>query len=367
MNFNLTEERQMLQDTLRRFMSGAQEMSSDALWTRLAELGVIGALFDEEQGGYGGAGFDLSVVFEELGRAGLNAPLCQTGILAGGLIAQLGDEAQRAMVEQIIAGELQCAFAHAEPRSRYQLNCVSTTAVASGDGYVLNGHKAVVLNGGQSQQIVVSARTTGDVTDSLGISLFVLCADHPGLQRRSYVTVDGVDAAEIYLLECQVPASALLGEAGAAFEAIEYQSARACAALCAEALGNMESAKNLTVEYLKTRKQFGVAIGKFQALQHRMADVLIEIEQARSAVINICGNLEQPRNERERQVSAAKNLIGRVGRIVAEESIQLHGGIGMTQEYVLGRMAKRLVMIDHEMGDSDHHLERFIALSRQQG
>ena len=367
MNFNLTEERQMLQDTLRRFMSGAQDMKVDALWAQLAELGVIGALFSEEQGGYGGAGFDLSVVFEELGRAGLNAPLCQTGVLAGGLLAQLGNEAQRAMVEQIIAGELQCAFAHGEPQSRYHLNYVSTTAVAAADNYVLNGHKAVVLNGGQAQQILVSARTAGGVTDASGISLFVLPADHPGLQRRSYTTIDGVDAAEIHLVNCQVSASALLGEEGAAFEAIEYQSARACAALCAEALGNMESAKDLTVEYLKTRKQFGVAIGKFQALQHRMADVLIEIEQARSAVINICGHLEQPRDERERQVSAAKNLIGRVGRIVAEESIQLHGGIGMTQEYVLGRMAKRLVMIDHELGDSDHHLERFIALSRLRG
>lgn len=367
MNFELTEERQMLQDTLRRFMADAQTMETDSLWAKLAELGVVGALFGEDQGGYGGAGFDLSVVFEELGRAGLNAPLCQTGVLAGGLLAQLGNEQQRAMVGKIIEGEVQCAFAHGEPQSRYLLNCVSTTAAASGDGYVLNGHKAVVLNGGLAQQVVVSARTSGSIADQTGISLFVLPADQPGLQRRAYVTVDGVDAAEIHLLDCQVPSSALLGEAGAAFEAIEYQSARACAALCAEALGTMETAKDLTVEYLKTRKQFGVAIGKFQALQHRMADVLIEIEQARSAVINICGHLEQPRDERERQVSAAKNLIGRVGRIVAEESIQLHGGIGMTQEYVLGRMAKRLVMIDHELGDSDHHLERFIVLSRLRG
>lgn len=364
MNFQLTEERQMLQDTLRRFFADTQDTDPEARWAQLAELGVIGALFSEEQGGFGGAGFDLSVVFEELGRAGAALPLLQTGVLAGGLIAELGIQEQQTLVEQAIAGELHLAFAHAEPQSRYDLNRVGTTASAADGGFVLNGRKSVVLNGGRAQQLVVSARSSGDLADEAGISLFIVDANNPGVQRRSYQTIDGADAAEIVLDNCVVPAAAALGEQGAAFAAIEYQVARACSALCAESLGNMETAKDLTVEYLKTRKQFGVAIGKFQALQHRMADVLIEVEQARSATINTCGNLAQPREERELHVSAAKNLIGRVGRIVAEEAIQLHGGIGMTQEYSLGRIAKRLVMIDHELGDADHHLQRFIALNR---
>jgi len=364
MNFQLTEERQMLQDTLRRFFADTQDSPVEERWTKLAELGVVGALFTEQQGGFGGAGFDLSVVFEELGRAGASLPLLQTGVLAGGLIAELGSEAQQLLVEQAIAGELQLAFAHGEPQSRYDLHRVSSTATESGDGFVLNGHKSVVLNGSRAQQLIVSARTSGETSDEAGISLFIVDADNPGVQRRSYETIDGAGAAEIVLQDCQVPSSALLGDAGAAFAAIEHQVARGCSALCAEALGNMETAKDLTVEYLKTRKQFGVAIGKFQALQHRMADVLIEVEQARSATINTCGNLQQGRDMRELHVSAAKNLIGRVGRLVAEEAIQLHGGIGMTQEYSLGRLAKRLLMIDHELGDADHHLQRFIAFNR---
>lgn len=363
MDFSLTEERQMLQDTLRRFLSKAGDTASDALWAQLAELGVVGSVFTEQQGGYGGSGFDLSVVFEEIGRAGIQVPLLSSAVLAGGLLAARGDEQQRGLLEPLIAGELQLAFAHSEPGSRYELNRVGTTATAQGDGYRLNGHKSVVLNADQAQKIVVSARTQGQADDEQGISLFLLDRDAPGLRRRDYQTIDGVGAAELYFEDCDLPASALLGEAHTAYAAIEQHVAQACAALCAEALGNMETCLSLTVEYLKTRQQFGRPVAKFQALQHRMADIAIEIEQARSATINVCGHLGHERHERERQVSAAKNLIGRIARLVAEESIQLHGAIGMTAEYAVGSIAKRLLMIDHEWGDVEHHLERFIEFS----
>ncbi|WP_420418394.1 acyl-CoA dehydrogenase family protein [Pacificispira sp.] len=375
-DFALTEERQMLQDTLRRYLAGRysteslngilqeDEGYSRAVWSELAELGVIGALFGESEGGFGGAGFDLAVVFEEFGRAGVVEPFLDTAVLAGGLIADLGSDGQKAIVDEVIAGSVQLAFAHGEPDSRYELSRVSAKAEMRGDAFVLNGRKAVVGNGGNAQTLVVSARSGGNVADEAGISLFLVPADAPGLSRRAYPVMGGGTAAEIVLRDVEVPSNAALGAIGEAFPAIERRAAFAIAALCAEALGAMESAKDLTVDYLRTRKQFGRPLGKFQALQHRMADMLVEIEQARSAVINAAGHLDRDRATRERQVSAAKNLIGRVGRLVAEETIQMHGGIGMTQEYGLAHLAKRMVMVDHRFGDTDHHLERFIALAR---
>lgn len=375
-DFALTEERQMLQDTLRRYLADRystetlngilqeDEGYSRAVWSELAELGVIGALFGESEGGFGGAGFDLAVVFEEFGRAGVVEPFLDTAVLAGGLIADLGSDGQKAIVDEVIAGSVQLAFAHGEPDSRYELSRVSAKAEMRGDALVLNGRKAVVGNGGNAQTLVVSARSGGDVADEAGISLFLVPADTPGLSRRAYPVMGGGTAAEIVLRDVEVPSNAALGAIGEAFPAIERRAAYAIAALCAEALGAMESAKDLTVDYLRTRKQFGRPLGKFQALQHRMADMLVEIEQARSAVINAAGHLDRDRATRERQVSAAKNLIGRVGRLVAEETIQMHGGIGMTQEYGLAHLAKRMVMVDHRFGDTDHHLERFIALAR---
>lgn len=375
MNFDLTEERQMLQDTLRRFLrerystatrneilESESGMSAD-IWAQLAELGVIGALFTEEQGGFGGAGFDIAVVFEELGRAGVVEPMLDTAVLAGGLVADLGTESQKELVEEIIGGACQMAFAHGEPSSRYDLNRVQTKAKVEGEEIVLNGHKAVVVNAEAADHLVISARESGEVGDEKGISLFLVPADTKGVTIQGYALLAGGRAAEVMLDEVRLPASARLGEEGAAFPAIEARFAAACVAQCAETLGAMETATQLTKDYLMTRKQFGRPIGTFQALAHRMADLLIEMEQARSAVINAAGHLESPRAERETHVSATKNLIGRIGRLVGEESIQLHGGIAMTQEYELAHISKRIVMADHRFGDVDHHLERFIALA----
>ncbi len=375
MNFELTEERQMLQDGLRRFLREsytptlrAELAQQDAgfsrsIWSGLAEMGVIGALFDEDDGGFAGAGFDISVVFEELGRVGAVDPLIDTALLGGGLIAALGNDTQKQNVEGVIDGSIQLALAHGEPASRFDLSHVESTATGDGDGFVLNGRKAVVINAPAADHILVSARTSGDVADQDGISLFLVPTSTPGMTLRGYALVSGGEAAEILLDDVRLDRAALLGGEGSAFEAISRVQARATLAISAEALGLMESIRELTTDYLRTRKQFGKPIGKFQALQHRMADVLIEIEQARSAVINLAGHIDAPADIRDKHVSATKNLIGNVAKLVAEESIQMHGGIGMTEEYELGHLAKRLIMVDHRFGDAIYHLERFIALA----
>ena len=299
------------------------------------------------------------VVFEALGRALVVEPFLPT-LLAGSLIAELGDDAQKAVLEEVIAGARLVALAHGEAEARYDLAQVATTAEGAGSDWTLSGAKSVALGAPQADLLVVSARVSGNQASEDGISLFVVDAKADGVSIRDYGTVDGYSAGEITL--DKAPAT-LLGGEGKAYPAIEKAVARGILALCAECLGAMEIAKDQTIEYMHTRKQFGVIIGKFQALQHRMADVLIEIEQMRSAIVNAAGHLEEARDKREWHVSAAKNLAGRAGRQVAEEAIQIHGGMGMTWEYPVGHYAKRIIMIDHLFGDTDHHLERFIELS----
>ena len=377
MNFTHTEERQLFKDSVARLIADTYSLEarnkaaetelgfSPEKWAQFAELGAIGALFSEEDGGFGGAPFDVTVLFEELGRGLVNEPFLATAILGGGLIAELGNADQKAIIEEVIAGSKQLAFAHGEPKSRYDASHVETTAKKSGDGYVLNGAKAVVLNGGAADLLVVSARYSGAAWDEDGLSLFLVPADAAGLSRTSYPSIDGLHAAEIRLDNVTVGADALLGSEGKAWPTIEKVIARANLALASEAIGAMEVARDMTIEYLKTRKQFGVVIGKFQALQHRMATVLLEIEQARSSVINAAGRFDGSRVEREMAVSAAKTLAGQIGRLVAEEAIQMHGGIAMTWEYAVGHFAKRLVMIDHMFGDVDYHVARYVALSKE--
>lgn len=375
MNFDLTSERQMLQDSLRRFLSDRYTtevrndiLASDAgfspdIWAQLAELGIIGALFCEEQGGYGGAGFDIAVVFEELGRAGVVEPLLDSAILGGGLVALLGSQDQQDLIEQVIDGSLHLGFAHGEPGSRYDLAHVETTATLQDGEIILNGRKAVVVNAEAAGYLIVSARESGAEADEAGISLFVMPVESPGVSLRGYPLLAGGRAAEVQLDNVTLPVSARLGAAGAAYPAIAERAAAASVALAAETLGAMETATALTRDYLQVRQQFGRPIGTFQALQHRMADLLIELEQARSAVINAAGHLDAEPRLRDLHIAAARNLVARVGRLVSEETIQLHGGIAMTQEYELAHIAKRITMAEHRFGDADYHLERFIDLS----
>ncbi len=377
MNFTHTEDRRMLADTLNRYVAEQYKFDtrmaivaspkgfSTQRWATFAELGAIGALFSEADGGYGGAGFDIAVVFEALGRGLVVEPFLASAILAGSAVAHAGTDEQQAVLADLIDGATVATLAHGEPESHHELARVQTTATRTADGWVLDGHKAVVPVGDQAQVLIVSARTGGQVDDDQGISLFIVPADANGLRTHGYPTIDGGRAAEVQLQQVKLPANALLGTEGQGLATLEHAIGRGVLALCAESLGAMEVAKQATIEYLQTRKQFGVPIGSFQALQHRMATLLLEIEQARSAVINAAAALESPdRITRERALSAAKYSIGRIGTLVAEECIQLHGGIGMTWELPLSHYAKRLVMIDHQLGDEDHHLARYIALGQ---
>jgi alkylation response protein AidB-like acyl-CoA dehydrogenase len=377
MNFEHGEERRMLAESLGRFIAlkypfevrnaiakSPAGYSADR-WREFAELGIVGALFTAEQGGYGGSGDDLAVVFEALGRGLVVEPFLGNAVLAGGAIAGLGNASQKEIVAPLIDGSRIAAFAHGEPESRYEMARVATRAERSGDGWRLDGAKAVVQHAEAADVLVVSARTAGAVDAADGIDLFLVPAGTPGVALRGYPLVDGGRAADVTLRGVTLPADALLGAQGEAFATIEKLIGRGIVALCAESLGAMSVAREMTLAYLRTRKQFGVPLGTFQALQHRMADMLIEIEQMRSAVINAAAALDGERAARERALSAAKYTCGKTGTLVAEECIQLHGGIGMTWELPLAHYAKRLVMIDHQLGDEDYHLARYIALGRQ--
>ena len=376
MDFSLTDEQRMLQDTVARLVreqydfETRQKLAKSELgfsrenWQQFAEMGLLGVPFSEADGGFGGGGVELMLVMQEFGKGLVVEPYLATVVLGGGLVADAGSAAQKEdILGRVIGGELLLAFAHGEPDSRYSLSQVATKAERSGDGWKLTGQKAVVLNGAEADLLIVSARVSGNLTDTDGIGLFLVDPKAAGVKVRGYSTIDGLRAAEVTLDGVQVGADAVLGEPGKAYAAIERVSGRGILALASEAVGAMEVVCNLTLDYLKTRKQFGVPIGKFQALQHRMVDMAMELEQARSMAILAASVVDSDDvEERERNLSAVKYIIGKGGRFVAEQGIQLHGGIGMTWEYSMPHFAKRLVMIDHQLGDVDFHLDRFAGL-----
>lgn len=376
MDFRLNEEQQMLQDTVARLVRGEYSFEkrleysetelgfSESFWKQLGELGLMAVPFPEELGGFGGTGVEVQSVMTELGRGLCIEPYLQSVVLGGGLISQAGNEQQKEQwLAGIATGETQLAVGLQEPQSFYNTNDVETTAEKTDSGYVLNGRKAVVIGGHSAALLVVSARTTGNSRDAAGISLFVIDANAEGLERRSYPTIDGAKGCDLFLNNVKVGADALLGNEGEAADVIEYQVGRAISALCGEAVGVMEVACDLTLDYLKQRKQFGVPIGKFQVLQHRMADMMSELEQARSMAILAASVADEPQSdERRRVIAAAKNVISRSAQFISEKGVQSHGGIGMTWEYNFAHYAKRLVMINHQLGDDDFHLERYAAL-----
>ncbi|PKM29452.1 MAG: pimeloyl-CoA dehydrogenase small subunit [Gammaproteobacteria bacterium HGW-Gammaproteobacteria-11] len=370
MDFKLTEEQQMLKETAERLVrdvytfdkrmefSDSEAGFSTAFWQQMGELGLTAIPFPEELGGFGGTGIETMLIMEQLGKGICLEPYMESVILAGGLIAQLGNDSQKdELLGAIASGELQAAVALDELHSHYDLSHVTTTAKAQGSSYVLNGRKGVVIGGQTAGKILVSARTAGDICDQQGISLFLVDPSAAGVRRRVYSTVDGRKGCELFLDNVEAE---LLGNAGDAYDAIRYQSGRAIAALCGEAVGAMRTACDLTLDYLKTRKQFGVPIGKFQVLQHRMVDMISELERATSmAILAACLADDEDSAERSAKLSAAKFTINRAARYVAEQSIQLHGGIAMTWEYNGAHYAKRLVTISHQFGDDDHHLEAY--------
>ena len=376
MDFSFTEEQTLLQDSLKRFvhkeytfekrkaiLSSADGYSRE-VWSQLAEMGVLGLPFAEEVGGFGGGAAETLIVMQAIGSGLLVEPYLATVVLGGGLVQALGSAPQKQELAQVAEGKLLLAFAHGEPRSRYALSHVETRAQrvgkAGGAGWKLSGRKAVVLNGAQADRLIVSARSGGAAGEEAGISLFIVERGAAGLAVRDVPTIDGLRAAEVELKDVRVAADALLGAEGGAFAAIEQASDTGAAALCGEAVGVMEALSAQTLDYLKTRQQFGQPIGRFQVLQHRAADMFIHCELSKSmALLAAMKAGEADARERRRAVSAAKAHIGRSGRFVSQSAIQLHGGMGVTEELPASHYAKRLTMIDFWLGDAAHHIERF--------
>ena len=375
MEFSLTEEQQQLKDSLRRYLDKTYtfEARREQLklagprsvkhWQAFAEFGLLGIGMPEEFGGLGtaeSAAEHTMVVMESFGRSLVLEPYLSTVVLCGGLVRDLGSPAQCAMLlPEIVAGNKIIALAAHERAGRYQLSHVTTTARRDDDGFVLNGIKNVALNADAVDTLIVSARTSGNAGDENGISLFLVASDTGGLTRRGYPTVDGSHAAQIVLTDARVVAEAMLGAEHKAYSALAHAIDRGIAAMCAEAVGAMDALVEQTLEYLKTRKQFGVAIGTFQALQHRMVDMFIATEQARSITMlaTLKVNAADPK-ERRRAIAAAKSLVGQSARQVGQQAVQLHGGMGVTDELPISHYFKRLTAIDMTFGDAHYHRAR---------
>ena len=366
MNFTFTDEQIQLRETLRRFLTQTYTLErrraigragggcDPATWQHFAELGILGLAIPESLGGIGGNSFDAMVVMEELGRSLVVEPYLSTALVGAGILVQAGSAPQRQLLRAVAAGEVRLAFAHDERDARWQLDAVATRAVPGTTGWILEGRKSIVRDGAGAHYLVVSARTAG------GISLFLLPGTTGRMTRSAVATHDGSSVAEIELAAVRVPQDALLGPEGGALPLIEAASDVAIAGLCAEAVGAMDALLALTLEYLKNRRQFGVPIGTFQALQHRMADMLLHAELARSMSYLASAKLAvTDLMERRRAISAAKFLVGRSARFVGQEAVQLHGGMGVSDEVAASHYFKRLTLINASCGDMDHHLEQF--------
>lgn len=372
MDFDFTEEQTALRDALTRQLERSYGFDkrkqivasatgiSDKVWQQLAELGALAVALPEAHGGLGGNAVDTLVVMHALGRRLVVEPYLPTVVLGAGLLLEAGSEAQRAILPAVASGERYLALAHDEADARYLLSYVTTQAKRDGDGFVLDGDKQVVLGGEAAHQLIISARTSGGPDDASGITLFVVDADAAGLSRRGYRTQDSHRAADVSLRGVRVPASAVLGEVGGGHALLERAVERAIAAVCAESLGIMEVLLDLTGSYVKTRKQFGVPIGTFQALQHRLADMLMRVEQARSMAYLAASTVDSTDVvHRRRTFAAAKAMVAQAARFVGQQAIQLHGGIGTTDEAQVSHYFKRLTVLELAFGDADHHLGRY--------
>ncbi|HET9148575.1 MAG TPA: acyl-CoA dehydrogenase family protein [Acetobacteraceae bacterium] len=372
MDFDFTDEQRLLKDSVERLLTSrygnfekrrsyqSQPGGFDrAIWAEYAEVGLLALPFAEEDGGFGGGPVETMIVMEAFGRALAVEPYLASVVFAGAVLRHGAGAAIRAeFLPKLASGEALFAVAHAERGSRYDLADVTVTARRDGDDYVLEGEKSVVQGGDSADFLIVSARESGARRDRQGIGLFLIDARADGVSRRGYPTQDGLRAAEISLASLRVPAARRVGD----LAVLERAADEAMAALCAEAVGAMEALIALTVEYMKTRRQFGVPIASFQALQHRAVDLYVAAEQARSmAIYAALMAAEDDAEARGRAVAAAKSAVGRAAKLVGEEAIQLHGGIAMTMEYKAGHYFKRLAMIEAAFGNADHHLRRVAA------
>lgn len=377
LNFDLSPEQLLMKEAAERYLRDAYSfdarrrvLASDdgisrEVWRRMGEFGWLGLPLSEAAGGLGGSPIDIMVLAEAMGRALVVEPWLASVLLAGRLVDRLGTaEQKRRVLQPLIAGEAFLGFAHLEADARFELADVRTSARRQGGDWGLDGTKTLALAAPLAEWLVVSARTAGASADPDGISLFLLRREAPGVSMRPYRSVDGHRAADLVFSSVAVPDDQLLGVAGGAFAAIERVVDEAVTALCAEAVGAMERANEITLEYLKTREQFGQKIGKFQALQHRMVDLFMEAELSRSIMIGATLKLHEGTDDAKEMISAAKARIGKAGKFVGTQGVQLHGGMGMTQEYPVGHYYRRLLAIETMFGNTAFHRARLVRASR---
>jgi pimeloyl-CoA dehydrogenase small subunit len=372
MDFDLSEEQRLLKDSVDRLLADHYTFEkrkgflaepdgfSRELWAQYAELGLLGLPFAEEHGGFGGGGIETMLVMQAFGRVLALEPYLSTVVLAGTALRLAGSDAQNAeLLPELAEGKLVLAFAHGERQARYDLSDVLTTAKPKGGGWVIDGAKSVVAHGDSADTLIVSARLSGDRDDTDGIGLFLVDAQANGVARRAYRLRDGIGAAEIALSGVEIGADAVLGEPGKAFPVIERVVEAGIAATAAEAVGAMEAMQAMTLEYLKTRQQFGRPIGDNQALQHRATEMFVALEQGRSLAMLAAMIVEElDPAERTRNIAMVKAGVGQAARFVSQNAVQLHGGIGMTEEYAVGHYFRRVMVIEHSFGDTAHHLSR---------
>jgi pimeloyl-CoA dehydrogenase small subunit len=372
MDFELSDEQRLLQDSITRLMGDrytfeqrkgylkAAEGFSGALWSQYAELGLLGLPFAEEYGGFGGGAQEIMLVMQAFGRALMLEPYLATVVLGGTALQVAGSDAQKAeLLPAIAEGRMKLAFAHSERQARYDLSDVVTTAKRGGGGWVLDGAKSVVVHGDAADRLVLSARTSGDRYEADGITLFLVDTTAPGLARRGYATRDEQRAADVALSNVTVADGDVLGEVGKGFATVQRIVEAGIAATAAEAVGAMEAMHSMTLEYSKTREQFGKPIGSYQVVQHRLADMFMTMEQGRSMAMLATMMVEQPDgDERARRIAMAKVGVGQAARYVSQSAIQMHGGIGMTEEYAVGHYFRRCMVIERLFGDPAYYLQR---------
>jgi pimeloyl-CoA dehydrogenase small subunit len=374
MDFSFTAEQDMLRDTVARlvreqydFETRRKVAKSEAgwrpkMWAQFAELGLLGASFPEADGGFGGGPVEAMIISEEFGKGLVIEPYLQTVVLGGGFLRYGGSAAQKEEnLPALIGGERVYAFAYSEPKSRFDLNDVSTTVDRK--RLTLNGHKAVVIGAPFATHFIVTARSAGGQRDAMGISVFLVPKNAKGVSTRDYPTVDGLRASEVYFENVALDVSWLIGEAEGGLPLVEKVVDEAIAALCAEAVGCFKVLNEATLQYSKTRKQFGQPIGNFQVLQHRMVDMFMAAEQSISMTYMVTLKLEEADRQRKLAASGAKVQIGKAGKLISQEAVQIHGGMGMTDELNVGHFFKRVTMIESQFGNTDWHLRRYTELS----
>ena len=375
MDFTFNEEQTLIQDQVDQFVQKEydwetrQSLSNSDLgfgednWKKFAELGWLGISVSEESGGFGGSAIESMLIMEAFGKGLVVEPFLETMIMSGGILDNHGSDQQKSSVlEPAIAGEMQLALAYAEPQSRFNLSDVVTEAKEKDENFILNGYKSVVMNGPSADKIIVSARTSGSQMEEEGISLFIVDAGSEGLNRTNYKTVDGKRASDITIENLSVPKENIIGQINSGFKILDSAIDTAILAISAEAVGAMEVLYKTTVEYTKTREQFGTAIGKFQVLQHRMVDMFMEYEQCKSLLYMATMKHEEGSVDAKKAISGLKYQVGKAGKFIGQQAVQLHGGMGVTDELNVGHYFKRLTTVGTIFGNTDYHLKKYTSL-----